>query len=388
MYDLLIKGGEMIDPSQGIHGQRDIGILKGRITSVDEHIDPNDANRVIDATGKIVTPGLIDLHAHVAHGVTKHGLFPDVCGVEAGVTTVCDAGSTGYLTFSDFKHKVLPAATTDVFCFLNLCPDGLMHEPEAWNRHSIDDDAIVRTIEENGDIIKGLKLRVTAAMSEMLGIDGVKRAKRIANAVKVPLMVHIGMDLSEQADEARMDDINQQMLDELEAGDILTHVYTAKIGSVIKPDGRMLPGFKEAIERGVLLDTAIARFNYSIGKAKIGVAQDAVPYTVSTDLTNISINTSVFSLLTTMSKFLTIGVTLEELIRMTTIHPAKVLGQENQRGSLSPGMSADISILEMKEGDYIFEDGIEGKTFNGAQLLTSFLTIKSGEEIPARQNSI
>lgn len=387
MYDLIIKGGEVIDPSQGIHDRKDIGISKGRIAAVDERIDSKDAKRTIDATGKIVTPGLIDLHAHVAHGVTKHCIFPDVCGVEAGVTAVCDAGSTGYLTFEDFK-KILPETKTDVFCFLNLCPDGLRNEPEAWNRHPIDEEAIARTIEENGDIIKGLKLRVTAAMSEMLGIEGVKQAKKIANAVKVPLMVHIGIDLSEQADETRMDDINQQMLNELEAGDILTHVYTAKIGCVIKPDGRLLPGFKEAIERGVLLDTAIARFNYSIGNAKIGLEQGAIPFTVSTDLTTISINAYVFSLLTTMSKLLTIGVSLNELIRMTTIHPAKVLNQENQRGSLSTGFAADISILKMKAGDYIFKDGIEGKTFSGNRLLTPFMTIKSGEEIPGKQNPI
>jgi dihydroorotase len=388
MYDLLIKGGEVIDPSQGIHGRQDIGISNGRIAAVNECVDPKDAKRFIDATGKIVTPGLIDLHAHVAHGIVKIGLLPDVCGVETGVTTVCDAGSTGYLTFANFKHTVLPVAKTDVFCFLNLCPNGLKEEPEAWNRHPIDHDAIVKTFEENGDVVKGLKLRVTATMSETLGIDGVKRAKQIAKAVKVPLMVHIGIDLSEQAGETRMDHINRQMLDILEAGDILTHVYTAKIGSVIKPDGYLLPGLKEAIERGVLLDTAIARFNYSIGNAKIGLEQGVIPYTVSTDLTSISINESVFSLLTTMSKFLTIGLSLDELIRMTTIHPARVLGQENQRGSLSTGFAADISIVEMKEGDYTFKDGVEGKTFYGNRMLTPVMTLKSGEEIPAKKNPI
>ncbi len=385
MYDLIIKSGEVIDPSQGIHAQRDISISKGRVAAVEERIDVKEAKRVIDAKGKIVAPGLIDLHAHVAHGVTKHGIFPDRCGVEAGVTAVCDAGSTGYLTFDQFK-KMLPETKTDVFCFLHMCPDGLLYEPEAWNQHSIDDDEMVKTIVENREIIKGVKLRVTAAMSEVLGIEGVKRAKKIADAVKVPLMVHIGIDLSEQADAKRMDRINCQMLDILEAGDILTHVYTAKIGSVIKPDGRLLPGFKEAVDRGVLLDTAIARFNYSIGNAKTGMEQGVIPFTVSTDLTAISINSSVFSLLTTMSKFLTIGVSLDELIRMTTLHPAKVLKQENQRGSLAVGMPADISILEMKEGDYVFDDGIEGKKFNGNRLLTPFITIKSGVEIKPKQN--
>jgi dihydroorotase len=152
---------------------------------------------------------------------------------------------------------------------------------------------------------------------------------------------------------------------------------------VINPDGTMFPELKDAIARGVLLDVANARTHYSVEIARIALDQGIVPFTMSTDITNVSIHEYVFSLLVTMSKFLAIGVDFEELIRMATVNPATVLGDAQNRGSLGLGMPADVSVLELRKGEYLFLDGIEGKTFKGDTLITPILTLKSGTEILA-----
>jgi dihydroorotase len=383
MYDILIKGGKMVDPAQGISEERDIGISQGKVAALGDRIHDAESKKIINAHGKIVTPGLIDLHTHVAHGIIDIGLLPNDCGVHSGVTTVCDAGSTGYVNFQYFKKRIIDRSVTDVFCFLNVVPDGLTVIPEAWDLSRVSSHAMLRAIDENRDIIKGIKIRATGAMVQSFGLKGLQIAKQIAEEANLPLMIHLGADPDETVSEEEMNRFTRDMLNLLREGDILTHIYTWKRGSVINPDGTMLPELKDAIMRGVLLDVANARTHYSVEIAKAALDRGIVPFTMSTDITNVSIHEYVFSLLVTMSKFLAIGVDLEELIRMATVNPATVLDDAQNRGSLRLGMAADVSILELQKGDYLFHDGIEGKTLKGDTLITPILTLKSGTEIPA-----
>ena len=381
-YELLIKGGEVIDPAQGIHDQLDIGISQRKIAALTSKIAATEAGRVINATGKIVTPGLIDIHTHIAVGVTRIGVTPDEAGVLSGVTTACDAGSTGYANFSAFKRFIIPQARTDVFCFLHLCPTGLTITPELWGWHGIDPQAMLSTIEENRDIIKGIKLRAIATVAENLGLEAVRVAKRVATEAGLPLLTHIGIDLSEEAKMAdKVDAFTRELLPLLDNGDILSHVFTWKAGGIIRQDGSVLSEFREAIERGVVLDVACGMTNFSFEIAEKGLEQGILPDTLSTDITSSNINGPVFSLVVTMSKFFALGLTLEQVIRMTTINPARALGEERHRGSLRIGMPADISIMEMTEGDFLFSDGKGGNTLQGKLLLVPKLTLKSGVEI-------
>lgn len=383
MYELVIKGGMVIDPAQGIHDQRDIGISNGKITALAADIAPGQAKKVIDASGKIVTPGLIDIHAHVADGIFQRAVPPDAAGVLSGVTTVCDAGSSGWTNFPAFKRYVIPQAKTDVFAFLNLSSIGLPVRPEIWCWQNIDAEAMLKTISENRDIIKGVKLRAVGAVMLYLGVEAIRVAKKIATEAGLPMMIHLGIDAGEAVPENTASAFTRGMLSLLDKGDIVNHIYQWKPGGVIKPDGTVLPEFREAMQRGVVLDVAQASVHCSFELARKGLEQGVVPTTLSTDLVSISINGPVFSLPATMSRFLALGLTLDQVIEMTTINPARALGEEPRRGSLGIGMPADISLMELTEGDFLFSDamGIEGKTFKGNLLLVPMLTLKSGVEI-------
>ena len=384
MYELLVKGGVVIDPAQGIHDQRDIGISQGKIVALAGDIAPSEAKRVIDAKGKLVTPGLIDIHAHVADVIVHGAAPPDESGVLSGVTTVCDAGSTGYANFAGFRRFVISEARTDIFCFLHMCSTGLAVKPEIRSWHSINPEAMLRTIEENRDIIKGIKLQAVGAVIQNQGVEAIRVAKRVAAEAGLPLMVHIGIGPEEVVPEDTVSTFTQELLSLLDKGDILSHIFTWKVGGVIRPDGSVLPEFREAIEKGVVLDVASGRINFSFEIAEKGLKQGVLPNTLSTDFSSLNIDGPVFSLPVTMSKFLALGLTLDQVTEMTTINPARALGEEQQKGSLRAGMPADISILELTEGDFLFSDGVAGNTLKGNLLLVPKLTLKSGVEIEAQ----
>ena len=388
IYDSVIKGGRLIDPSLGINGLKDIAVSKGKIADVSRSIDVTEPVKIIDARGKIVTPGLIDLHTHVAYGVTEIGIAPDECGVRSGVTTVCDCGSTGIANFPAFRQNVISQAATDVFCFLHIMPSGLAVIPENWRLSAIDQGAILGMIERNRDTIKGVKIRATGAMFKNLGLKGMNIAKQTAAEAGVPLMVHLGVDPEESVSDEEMDQFTSDTLNLLDEGDILTHVFTWKKGGVFKPDGRLLPGFRNALERGVRLDVANAGFHYSADIVHMAIKKGIDVHTMSTDITIVSFVDLVFSLVVTMSKFLALGYDLEWLIEMTTVNPAQVLTNVKDRGSLRIGLPADVSILELKEGDFTFHDGIEGKIFKGNKLIVPVLTLKEGEAISTQSRYV
>ncbi len=385
MYDLLVKDGEVIDPAQKIHAKKDIAISEGKIAALEDEIKASEAKRVIDAKGKIVTPGLIDLHVHCAPIITSLGVPPDEIGVETAVTTIVDCGSTGYANFEGFKRFIIPEAKTDIFAFLHVVPTGHAVQPETWGWYDANVEATLKAVEDNRDIVKGIKMRAMGSVIEQQGAKAIKLAKKMSTEAKLPLMVHFGVWMDEKQPDSMIDAFMRELLSNMDKGDIITHIYTSNRGGVIKPDGTVYPELWDAIKRGVVLDVANAIFNFSFDIARKGLEQGILPTTLSTDFASPNLDSPVvLSLTVTMSKFLALGLSLEQVIEMTTINPAKVLGEESRRGSLKVGMQADISILKLEEGDFSFYDRREKtNVLKGKYQLIPELTIKSGAPIKA-----
>ncbi|MEE9202238.1 MAG: amidohydrolase/deacetylase family metallohydrolase [Dehalococcoidia bacterium] len=377
MYDLLIQGGRVIDPAQGIDGVADIGVSQGRIAAIGKGLKAEEAAQVVAARGKLVVPGLIELHAHVYEAVTWIGLAPDRAGVSSGVTTVVDAGSAGWATFPGLAKFVLPQARTSVFCFLHICRTGLCHLPEIRDWNDIDYEETVAMARAYPDLIKGIKVRVVEPAVWNMGLELIKLAKRIAGEAGLPLMVHIG---DPKGIESRT--LTRELLPLLDTGDILSHCFTGKAGRVLQPDGTVMAEFREAADRGVVLDIAHGMNNFSFEVARRGMEQGILPHTISTDLATLTIDGPVFSLVHTMSEFMALGLSLKQVIEMCTINPARALKEDARLGSLKAGLPADISILELKEGDWEFKDS-ENQSLRGQWLLTPVTTVKGGVPIPA-----
>ena len=378
MYDLLIKGGRVIDPAQNIDDKLDVAISGDKIAKVAKDISLQESQRVVNARDKIVTSGLIDIHCHVYDSIFKLGVKPDDAGIKQGVTTVVDGGSAGQATFGGFPKYVIPASRTTVFCFLHLGSLGLSIMPELRDWEEIDLDATATTIESNRDVIKGIKLRLVGNIVASAGVKVVKMAKKAAKQFGLPIMVHIG-DTDKQVSPT----LTQEFLPLMESGDILSHVFTAKLGKILRPDSTVMPELREAMHRGVILDIANGRFNLSFEVARKSMAQSVLPTTLSTDLTIPSLTGPVYGLTVTMSKFMALGLSLKQVIEMTTINPARALSVENKIGSLKPGMDADVSILELLSGTWKLEDS-EQQIIETTRLIAPSMTIKSGQLIPAQ----
>ena len=382
MYQTIIRGGNLIDPSQGINRVMDVGIRDGRIAALAPQISDLEGADIIEAAGLTVTPGLIDMHAHVAREIPL-GTSPDLAGVSRGVTTVCDGGSTGSANFAAFlKDGILPAQT-DVFGYLHIARTGLREMPEISGWEDIDAAAAVATARAHPDVIKGIKFRAVMPAAADPGIEMARTAKKVAAEAGLPLMVHIGDGLCGDHGDV-VEAFTRELTDLLEAGDIITHIYSGAPGGLIKADGSVFPELRAAIDRGVLLDSAHGRPNLSFQVARAGLAAGILPDIISTDLAATNVDNLIFSLVLTMSKFLALGLNLEQVITMTTLNPARALGEETRRGSLRPGAPADVSILKLVAGDYTFHDGMIGNQATGETLILPELTLKNGVAVAPR----
>jgi dihydroorotase len=408
MYDILVKGGEVIDPAQGIHAKRDIGISAGKIAAVEAGISADRAKEVIDAKGKLVVPGLIDVHGHPAGALLDVGVYADDVGIRQGVTTVCDGGSLGCANFRAARPYINALSRTDVFWFIHGGKLGLVVSPELQGSHEIDRDGTLRVIEENRDIIRGVKFRAIGRAAQTVGLEGAKAIKGIATDAGLPLMVHLGICGSEVHLPDLASDVEPYTKDVLRLlgrGDIVTHMYSPKVGGVIQPDGRILPEFREAIERGVLLDVAHGGTNFGLEIARVGIANGILPHTISTDVSSVGIAKTAlkgvarivgseqsasmvsasdvkdpaFSLAAIMSKFLALGFSLDQVIEMTTINPARILTEEQRRGSLKIGMNADVTILQFVEREVLFPECTSDLECKGKAILIPKFTVKSRE---------
>ena len=284
MTDLLLKGGEVIDPSQDIRARLDVAVTDGVISAVAPNIDLSGAARVINVNGSIVVPGMIDLHTHVYEGVNQNGINPDLAGVRSGVTTVLDAGSAGCYTFGGFPRYVVPNAKTNIFCLLHISRVGLSYQPDTSRREDVDLEETVSVIRANKPLIQGVKIRAVGPGVPRMGVEMVRLAKQAATEGGVRLMVHIG-DRSIAGGDGTEPTITRQLLPLLDKGDIITHLFSGNPGRIIDENGAVIREILEAQARGVFLDTAHGRQNFSFDVAKAALDQGVEPRSISTDMT-------------------------------------------------------------------------------------------------------
>jgi dihydroorotase len=372
MYDLLLKGGHVIDPSQDLRGALDIAVENGKIAKVAANIPVAEARRVVDLRGKTVTPGLIDLHTHVFDGVAANGVHPDIAGVHAGVTTVVDAGSSGCATFSAFPRHILPRCETEVIPLLHICQTGLATNPDIIAESSIDLESTLRVAREHKGLIKGIKARMVSPALEIFGMEMPRLAKRAARESGVPLMVHIG-DTTKRYDP----NVIRELLPLLEPGDIVTHLFTANPGGVLDTNGKLVPEAKELADRGVWLDTAHGRMNFGFNVGRRVLDQGLTPHCISTDLTIPGRANTVHSMVEIMARFLGMGFTLDQVIAMSTVNPARAIGEANRLGSLAVGRQADISVLEVRDGRWVVYDTLRD-SMKIDKTVVPVLTVKRG----------
>ena len=377
MYDLLIKGGTVVDPSQGLHGVNDVAVQDGKIARIAPSIPVEEASRVIQVQGKVVTPGLIDLHTHVYDGMTSNGVHADVGGVRAGVTTMVDAGSAGCDTFGGFPRHVVPNNETEIICYLHICRTGLATSPDIFSPASIDLDRTIQVAKENPSLIFGIKARMVSPALEIMGMEMPRLAKRAAKEAGIKLMVHIG-DTEKRYDPK----VIRQLLPILEEGDIVTHLFTANPGGVLDANGKLVPEAKEARDRGVWLDTAHGRMNFSFDVGQRVLDQGLLPHCISTDLTVPGRQRTVHSMTEMMTRFLALGFTLDQVVTMCTLNPARAVGQDHRLGTLGVGRQADISVLEIREGDWVVYDVVGGSR-RVDKALVPVLTVKRGKVFEA-----
>jgi dihydroorotase len=372
MFDLLLKGGSVLDPAQDLRGALDVAVQDGKIASVAANIPASEAKRVIHVPGKTITPGLIDLHTHVFDGVAANGVHPDIAGVHAGVTTVVDAGSSGCATFSAFPRHILPKCETEVIPLLHICQTGLATNPDIIAESSIDFDGTLKVARENKGLIKGIKARMVSPALEIFGMEMPRLAKRAARESGVPLMVHIG-DTTKRYDP----NVVRELLPLLEPGDIVTHLFTANPGGVLDTNGKLVPEAKELAARGVWLDTAHGRMNFGFNVGRRVLDQGLTPHCISTDLTIPGRANTVHSMVEIMARFLGMGFTLEQVIAMSTANPARAIGEAHRLGSLAVGRQADISVLEVRDGRWVVYDTLRD-SMKIDKTVVPVLTVKRG----------
>jgi dihydroorotase len=386
-YDLLIKGGHVLDPGQDLDAALDIAITRGKIVKIAADIEPEDAARVIEVrgAGRHVVPGLIDLHTHVANGAITKGVGMGSCdaddiGVRSGVTTVADCGSVGVANLGVFPAHILPKARTRVITLVNAGSHAhtMPGAADVNSPGDISRDALAKAAEHNPGLIAGVKLRVVGPAFQAAGEEIITAAKAAARDLGVPLMVHIGDSTArDESSAARRGELTRFLLKSFEPGDILTHLCTPSSGRVLDQAGRPYPEVAEARANGVVLDSALGRGNFGIEVARRQADLGLFPDTISSDLT--ALGQTFHSLLECMAKFMSIGYTLADVVKATTASAASALGLQHEIGSISVGREADLSIIDVVEGDFTFTD-TTGRQFRGGYGLVPVRTLKAGEE--------
>ncbi|HEY3180206.1 MAG TPA: amidohydrolase/deacetylase family metallohydrolase [Casimicrobiaceae bacterium] len=357
-FDLLIKGGDVLDPSQRLRGVRDIGIRNGVIEAVQADIPVDRALKVLNAAGRLVTPGLVDLHAHAFPYGSAIGIPADELVPFQGTTTAVSAGDAGANNFAAFRRFIVGSTRTRLYAFVHIANMGLAGFPvaELYNIDFALPDVAARTVGENADIVLGVKVRMSENVIAQHGLEPLKRAIKACelSGTNAKVMCHIGG--------VQTAELMSQILDLLRPRDILTHCYSGapnlagKFTNIVQ-EGKLLPAALEAKKRGVHFDVGHGggSFDYTIAEAAI--AQGAGPDTISSDMHVFSGNTPGMPFLTwVMSKFLNMGFSLEEVITMTTVNAARVIDRVPKLGTLQVGAPADVTMLELVEGPIEFVD--------------------------------
>lgn len=375
-YDIVIKGGYVIDPKNNIDGVRDIAVADGKIALVSENINASEGKKTIDARNLYVTPGIIDIHVHVFYG-TQAGqdymngplaVPPDGFTFRAGVTTVVDAGSSGWRTFPLFKRQTIDASKTRVLAFLNIVGEGMRGGPFEQNIKDMNPQRTAEFAQSYPDLIVGIKLAHYNG-HEWAPTDSSAKAGKLTN---LPLMVDFGGSNPPLS-------IEELFMDHLRPGDIFTHCYASLTSreAIVDNNGKVKPFVFKARDRGIVFDVGHGGGSFRWSQAVPAIQQGLLPNTISSDLHIGSMNGGMKDMANLMSKFLNLGLSIQDVILRSTWNPAKVINHP-ELGNLSVGSEADIAIFSLQKGNFGFID-VGEDMIKGTQKLEAEMTIRAGK---------
>lgn len=373
-YGLLLKGGHVIDPKSDIDGRMDVAISQGKIATLAPDIPASQAQTVVDVTGLYVTPGLVDIHCHLyaTSGMAgawagDNSVLPDGFSFRTGVTTMVDAGSSGWRNFEDFRNRVIDRAKTRVFAMLNIVGLGMITDDIEQNLHDMDPKATAEMARKHKDVVVGIK----SAHYQGPEWVSVERAIEAGTLANIPVMVDFGYFLPERP-------YFQLVTEKLRPGDISTHMFRGPVPYVGK-DGKLLKYLGEARKRGARFDVGHGGGSFVFRNAAPSVQQGFYPDSISTDLHTGSMNGAMMDMVTTMSKLLVLGVPLKEVVRESTVNPANEI-KHPELGHLTVGAVADIAVLNLATGKFAYADAANGR-IEGTQRLFCEMTLKEGRVV-------
>jgi dihydroorotase len=367
---LLVKNGLLFDGERRRFRKGDVLLAEGRIARIGEALESPAAGQVLDVAGRLVCPGLVDLHLHCYFRGQVLGVDADALAPAAGTTTFVDAGSCGALTFLGFREYVIRPALSRILAFLNISAIGLQSVGIDRNEVGENDDerllhvaAAAEMIDKNRDLLVGVKVRMYTGLRSLAPLI---RAREVADLTRLPLMVHIASGMPPF----------REMLPLLRPGDIITHIYHGGSDALLDERGRVRKEFAEARARGVLFDVGLDRVHTDFEVARRAIAQGFDPDFLSTDLTTSNRHITA-DMPTTISKFVGLGLTLEDALARSTLAPAAALGRSDDFGALREGLAADVAIFEPCEGDHAFRDTY-GHTITTRSRIVPWRTIRGG----------
>jgi dihydroorotase len=368
--DLLIKGGTVIDPGQNLHAPLDVAVKDGKILELSPDIPAARALRVVSAKGKIVTPGLIDVHVHIFEGVGPTGLNADQYCLGRGVTTAVDAGSTGYADIAGFRQYVIKPSATRVYALVDIGARGTILGliGNYANLDWVNAQLTARAAETNKPDVIGIKVRLSREITGSNDLEILKRALEAAKISHLPLTVHVGDSYSPLP----------EILRQMRKGDVLTHCFTGRPHGPLDANGKIIPEMLDCRQRGVFFDVGDGGPHLDLDVAEKCLQQNFLPDVIGTDLGGLSYNGPVYDLVTELSKFLLLGLSVDQVIERVTVRPTRIFNFGVELGSLRPGTVADITVLEVREGSFLFTDST-GKKRTGRQKLQSAAAIRAGK---------
>lgn len=372
-HDLLLRGGTLLDPAQGVHGPRDVAFREGRVSAVADRIEAGTASEVVDVSGRLVTPGLIDLHGHFYHGGTTSAVHADEACLPSGVTTGLDAGSAGIANYGAMRDYVFPAHRVRLLALLHIGAVGLAHGRtvggELRDLRLIDAEATAAQIRANPGFLFGVKVRMQRdAVAHWDAREALALARKAADDSNSLLMVHVSgtpIPLPE-------------ILDVLGEGDVMTHAYNGHTEHMLDGRGALRPEVLAARERGVVMDVGHAGVHFDIEVARQAIEQGFPPSTISTDVHFPPPGRVTYRMNELIAQLHALGMPLEDAIEASTAAPAAVLGLGDEIGSLAPGMAGDAAVFDLVEGAVSWTDMSGGST-EGSLRLDPALTVLGGE---------
>jgi dihydroorotase len=377
-FDLLLVGGTVLNPATSTNQKLDVGVAGDRVTAIQSNLPRAGAKRVIDVTGCYITPGLIDFHVHSYWGVNPYGCNLDSLCLATGVTTTMDAGSAGPVNFLGFRKLVHEQSKTRMLGFVALAQHGVLNAPgELLHLGFADSDGAAETVGNNRDVGVGIKVRLHKKAIGENSREALRLAIKAGEATRTPIMVHVG-DTAIGMDE---------IADTLRPGDVITHCYTPQKPSIIDESGKLLSLVRKAKERGVIFDVGHAGGHFDFNLVRRAMSEGIVPDVISSDLHGRLKQPGfgvVVDLLTTLTKFLSLGLSFEEIIAKCTVDAARVVGWQDRIGSLEVGREADIAVLQVVDEPIKLRDSVGGEMTHKQRIAAKW-TIRAGEVFPGRQ---